>query len=85
MSRIDLIIAGFVVCVYARSQLPSEVRDLPPKQGLNHLANCFWFVHFELVTALSLGSLTVLGLGSLTPHLIPYTLLTLIPSMSERT
>ena len=25
MSRIDLIIAGFVVCVYARSQLPSEV------------------------------------------------------------
>ena len=26
MSRIDLIIAGFVVCVYARSQLPSEVR-----------------------------------------------------------
>ena len=25
MSRVDLLIAGFVVCVYARSQLPSEV------------------------------------------------------------
>ena len=32
MSKVDLAIAAFVVCVYARSQLPTEVRPGVPRE-----------------------------------------------------